>query len=125
VYEGGESERLDNLAISCGKSGILNVLSHFGMIDLDTSASKSNTIKVSETFWQRSSKSGIFIWCKSSGDLVKKGEIIGMIKDPYGYNKIEIKSRYSGIIIGHNNASIVNQGDALFHIGKDQNETSF
>ncbi len=125
VYEGGESERLDNLAISCGKSGILKVLSHFGMIDLGMLESKNKTTKISETFWQRSSKSGIFIWCKSSGDLVKKGEVMGIIKDPYGYNKIEIKSKYSGIIIGHNNASIVNQGDALFHIGKDQNETSF
>ncbi|HMP31147.1 MAG TPA: succinylglutamate desuccinylase, partial [Saprospiraceae bacterium] len=60
---------------------------------------------------------GIFIWTKCSGSYIDKGEVLGFIKDPYGYSKTEVICKYAGYIIGHNNASVVNHGDALFHIG--------
>ena len=82
-------------------------------------------IKINKTYWQRSTKSGIFIWSKCSGEFVNKGEILGVIKDPFGYTKTDMICRYSGYIIGHNNASVVNQGDALFHIGIEYEKSGF
>ena len=69
------------------------------------------------TDWTRAKQSGIFIWNKSSGDVIEKGTVLGVIKDPYASKYYEVVSKTEGIIIGHNNASVVNQGDALFHIG--------
>ena len=127
VYEGGESVRLNGPAIDCGKQGVLNVLSHLGLISLPETIyfSNQNIIKITDSYWQRASKSGIFIWSKCAPAFITKGEQLGTIKDPYGYNVTPVLSKYSGYIIGHNNASVVNQGDALFHIATEYEEDGF
>ena len=53
------------------------------------------------------------------GEKVKKNQVIGIITDPYGEHEQKQKSPKSGFIVGLNNISIVNKGDALFHIGEE------
>lgn len=123
VFEGGESVRFDGLSIGKGKRGVLRVLHALGMIKYKTNLKQS--LQINKTNWQRASMSGIFIWEKSSGERVEKGDRLGEIKDPYGSKNVVILSKYTGQIIGHNNASVVNSGDALFHIGHDEDIIGF
>lgn len=122
VYEAGESIRLNGFAITNAIHGINNVLAHFGMIDNPNPSFAHNKYHVQKTSWIRASFSGLFIWTKSSGQAVMKGEPIGFIKDPFGNKSVTVTSTKDGHIIGHNNASVVNQGDALFHIGYEVKE---
>jgi len=123
VYEGGESVRLDGLSIHIGLKGLKNCLQHLGMFEYNKAGQKKeNTRIIKKTSWVRANYSGIFIWIKSSGQKVEKGEKLGNIHDPYGQKSIDVISHRSGYIIGHNNASVVNQGDALFHIGYEYEE---
>ncbi len=117
VYEAGESIRLDGLAISRGQEGIQNILEHFKFVDQENKITPQNTIRIKKTSWIRASFSGIFIWSKKSGNYVQAGEPLGSIKNPYGTKTATVVAKKDGFIIGHNNASVVNQGDALFHIG--------
>ena len=48
---------------------------------------------------------------------VKKKDVIAKIVDPFGKFQTKIKAPKDGIIIGHSNAPVINQGDALFHLG--------
>lgn len=48
---------------------------------------------------------------------LEKGDVLGIITDPYGGPETKVKARKDGIIFGHNNKPVINQGDALFHIG--------
>ena len=59
----------------------------------------------------------MFRWFRQSGDSVTLGEALGSINDPNGSSEIIVYSTKTGTLFGHNNASVVNQGDALFHIG--------
>ena len=122
VYEGGESIRLCGFSIQRGKEGIRRVMDYLGYKNGDDVGEIPNTTIIKKSTWVRATQAGIFIWSKSSGHYVKKGEPIGLIKNPYGTKMITIFSKYDGHIIGHNNASVVNQGDALFHIGRTDNE---
>jgi hypothetical protein len=117
VYEGGESVRVNKNAIDYGVIGIIKVMTALKMIDYPNSLPQKVSVELKNSDWLRASKSGIFIWSKKSGDAVKTGDILGVIKDPYGTNSIEVISKLTGYIIGHNNAAVVNQGDPLFHIG--------
>lgn len=117
VFEGGESIRLDGYSIDVGIKGILRVLKHFKMIKEKIQEPDYKVITIKKTSWLRAPFSGMFIWSQSSGTFVKVGEPIGMIYDPFGTKSVTVTSKYEGYIIGHNNASVVNQGDALFHIG--------
>ncbi|MBI3135762.1 MAG: succinylglutamate desuccinylase/aspartoacylase family protein [Bacteroidetes bacterium] len=115
VFEGGESLRMDEFSINEGLRGIVCVLAAKGMIKSDPP--KMDTVVFETSSWLRAHRSGIFVHYKQSGDHVKKGQVLGIITDPYGGPETKVKARNNGIIFGHNNKPVINQGDALFHIG--------
>lgn len=115
VFEGGESLRYDAFAIREGMAGLKRLLQRKGMIS--AKATKKEPQLFRRTKWVRAEKAGMFLWLKSSGSKVEKSEIIGQINGPYGKSDtIWVKAAETGTIIGHNNAPVVSQGDALFHI---------
>lgn len=115
VFEGGESLRYDALSIEKGLDGLKRVLVQRGMLK---GRAKNKKVRIfQKTKWVRAEKAGMFLWIKCSGNPVEKGDVIGQINGPYGKSKtIWVKAKEKGIIIGHNNAPVVSQGDALFHI---------
>lgn len=115
VYEGGEALRLDGLAIESALKGIRRILTKHGMLEGKCEA--ANCIEFRKSGWVRAKQAGIFIWSKSSGAKVSKGETIGSIYDPYGQTRSAVQASRDGYIIGHNNTPVVHQGDALFHVG--------
>ena len=116
AFEGGESGRFDGLSISRALQGIKNVLIANEMTE-GTLNLLDNLIYINEDKWIRASSSGLFVWSRSSGQFINKGEILGTITDPDNIKVDQVKSKFSGYIIGHNNASVVHIGDALFHLG--------
>lgn len=125
VYEAGESIRLSGMAIDEGKRGIIKTLEGLGVLPPKFNYPQRPSILVKDTSWQRANTSGIFVWERCSNDLIQKGDVLGLIKDPYGNKSNVVLSKFSGYIIGHNNASVVNQGDALFHIATDYEVEGF
>jgi len=118
VFEGGESLRLNELAIEKGINGTLNILRHFNMISKSVEIPKTDkTIEITKRKWIRANIAGLFSIKIKNGEKVKKGQILGHIMDTYGETKFEVKSPTNGYIIAVNNFPIVNMGDALFHIG--------
>ncbi len=124
VFEGGESLRLDGFSINKGIEGLTRLLAIQQMVDRPVAPPK-RTMLIEKSSWVRASESGIFIWNKSSGAFVEKGEPVGMIYDPKGARSVPVLVNRTGYIIGHNNASVVNQGDALFNIGYRYKEISY
>lgn len=117
VFEGGESQRYDALSIEYGLEGLDRLLSYLDMVVGKSKGQPYLRQQFGYQNWVRSPKAGLFLWAKSSGEKVEKGDVLGWINDPYGGKEGKaIKSPVSGHIIGHNNAVVVNQGDALFHI---------
>lgn len=114
VYEGGENARLDGFSIEQGLMGLRRLMVAQGMLDGDLMTQTSRHF--SQSTWLRAGKSGLFRWQKNSGHAIRKGEPLGVINDPYGMDEIPVIAPRSGYIIGHNNAPVVNTGDALFHI---------
>jgi predicted deacylase len=124
VFEGGESLRLDGFSINKGIEGLTRLLAVQQMIERPV-APPRRCILIEKSSWIRAGESGIFIWSKSSGAYVEKGEPVGMIYDPKGARSMSVIVHRNGFIIGHNNASVVNQGDALFNIGYRFKEISY
>jgi hypothetical protein len=120
VYEAGEGLRVDELSISVGISGVLNVLAFLGMARRRRAKPRQPVLATSSR-WVRAEESGLFRPFRDIGDHVRAGDRIGVVADPYGEHETEIKASSSGIIIGRANIPAVNQGDALFHIAKVEN----
>ena len=116
VYEGGESLRFDEPTAQKGINGTLRFLNALGMTDKNPKPSHK-TIVCNRTSWIRAKASGLFHATVESGTAIKKNQIIGHITDPFGDFDVKIKATFNGYIIGVNNKPVINQGDALFHIG--------
>ena len=115
VFEGGESSRFDYLSIKEGINGCLRLMMQFKMIDLEVP--KHTTVLLEKSIWIRAKSSGLFHTSKINGSSVLKGDIIGRICDPYGEFNEKLISPSDGYIVGINNQPVVNQGDALMHVG--------
>lgn len=122
VFEGGESIRINGFAISSAMYGLENILHYLEMLEIAPNKLHHKRQHIRKSTWIRASFSGLFIWTKSSGQEVVKGEPIGFIKDPFANKSVKVLSSRNGFILGHNNASVVIQGDALFNIGYNAHE---
>lgn len=115
VFEGGESSRFDYFAINEGINGCLRLMKHLGMIK--TEIPNNPAVTLHKTTWIRAKSSGLFHTSKTNGIHVRKGEIIGAICSPYGEIEQKLLAPFDGYIVGINNMPVINQGDALIHIG--------
>jgi predicted deacylase len=115
VYEGGESMRFDYLAINEGVNGCLRLMNSLGMIDFEVPDNPS--VKITKNTWVRANRSGLFHMSVNNGAPVDKGDLLGIVFDPFGHSEEKIVSPVDGYIVGINNQPVVNQGDALIHIG--------
>ena len=121
VFEGGEALRYDGYSISIGTEGIKRVLKAKGMINTAPEVKHVKRL-FKKTAWIRAADAGMFLWTKSSGQRVIKGEPLGELSEPYGHRTHTVTANRNGYIIGHNNAPVVNQGDALFNIGYENED---
>lgn len=119
TYEGGENQRYDGLSLQFGVDGIKRILGHYGLASARANLVQSPEIKdITKSTWLRASRAGLFRWYKPSGHYVRKGEPLGVICDPRGILADKrVFAAKNGYIIGHANAAVVSQGDAIFHIG--------
>ena len=119
VFEAGESMRFDDYAIMEGMQGILNVLKHFEMITkIDpVYVERHTSIHLQERKWLRAPTAGMFIPGITNGSEIKKGQEIGMITDTYAKRAKRIKAPFDGYVVCINHQAVVNQGEALFHVG--------
>ena len=116
VFEGGESARFSEQAISHGVDGTLRLMKHLGIRN-DAPEPDYRNQQFMHSTWIRARSSGIFQNLVSGGDEIHKNQVVGYITDPFGDYKVTLKSHTSGFVISLNNNPIVHQGDAIMHIG--------
>ena len=126
LFEGGKSLHVDKEVTETGVAGALRIMHHLEIRDFSKeidafgpSIPKREPMILHNTQWMRAKHSGMFHPFASLGKAVRKGEVLGSISGPFGYFERNIKASHSGYLICINEAPIVNQGDAIFHISKD------
>ncbi len=116
LYEGGESSRFDEEVIEVGVAGAKRVLKYLGMVN-EAEDPPRQSVVLQKTTWVRARVSGMFRARVKNGVYVRKRQRLGIITDPYGDFERSVLSPFSGHIICVNYQPLVNQGEALFHIG--------
>ncbi|MCL6266751.1 succinylglutamate desuccinylase/aspartoacylase family protein [Flagellimonas myxillae] len=117
VFEAGESMRFDESCIEEGVLGVQNVLIAMGMLSKKSNRKKRKSIHLQRTRWVRASRAGMFIPQVENGMAVTKGQTLGMVTDTYAKKNKKIKAPFDGYVFCINHQAVVNQGDALFHLG--------
>lgn len=118
LFEGGKSAHIDSQITIEGVEGSKRFLEHLGMLSSKqiVTEPKNKTTFIKKSSWIRANSSGMFHEEVKINDFVTKGQLLAIISDPYGQVEHKVKAPNSGFIINVNDASIVYQGDAIFHI---------
>ena len=118
LFEGGKSNSIDAIVSNTGVNGSKRVLHHLGMLrsKFKVTSPKKASVIITQSKWIRAHASGMFKTAIKVGDFVGRKEVIGHITDPYGKIHYSVKSNSEGYVINVNEAPLVYQGDALFHI---------
>ena len=118
VFEGGESMRFDEFSITDAIRGIKNVLAHFKMLP-KKERTHSKSLHLERTKWLRAPRAGMFVPSIANGSTVIKGQCLGMVTDTVAKKSKEIKAPFEGVVFCINHQAVVNQGDAIFHMGME------
>lgn len=128
LFEGGKSQESDKNVILSAVNGAIRVFHHLGMLQDESlvQPDEKPTHIIKHSKWVRAKYSGLLHPRVTIGKRVEKGEMIASITDPYGTMRHKVNSPNDGFVININHSPLVYQGDAIFHITKDerQNEPS-
>lgn len=116
LYEAGEAFRFDELSIRTGLRGVVNVMRSIGMLTSRPSKASHQIFKASASKWVRAPISGMQIKSTVVGRQISKGDVLGVVSDPFGDMEEAVRSPVSGLVIGRLNHPLVYQGDALYHV---------
>jgi len=122
LYEAGEALRFDEAAIDIGVRGIVDVMYALEMLPTGKAGRRSHSkaVVAESSTWIRSPESGIFRTTRPLGRQVHKGDVLGVVADPFGERETNVTASVDGVIIARMNLPLVNAGDALFHIARVQ-----
>lgn len=118
LFEGGKSLDINDVVTKEAIEGTKRFLSHLDMLNPRKKAisNEKKTIYIEKSNWVRAKHSGLFHGLTAIGSFVKKGDLLATISDPYGKVEHKVKAPHAGFIINVNDAPIIYQGDAIFHI---------
>lgn len=120
LFEGGKSLDINHDVTHEGVNGAKRFLQHFDMLSPRKKPIEAagTSICIDKSGWVRARHSGLFQHKAKAGEFVHKGDVIACITDPFGKFEQKVKAPNGGYIINANDAAIVYQGDAIFHISQ-------
>lgn len=119
VYEAGEALRFNEVSIRAGVRGIVAVMRELGMLPrLKKRRERPAPLIAKSSTWVRAPQSGILRALTPLGRVVEKGQVMGVVADPFGEKEEEVIATTAGMVVGRTNIPLVNEGEALFHIAR-------
>ena len=116
TVEAGGPSQLELAEVKHGVKGIETLLTTLGMVKKRRFRSDPEPVYYRST-WVRADNGGILLADVSLGSSVRKGDLLGTITDPMSNARSELRSPYSGRIIGMARNQVVMPGFAAFHVG--------
>lgn len=121
LFEGGKALDIDTEVVETGVQGTIRFLDNLNMLGTSfRSELPSHSMnRITNSSWVRAQYSGLFHNFVANGAFVKEGDELGKITDPYGLIEEPVLAPNDGYIICQNQAAIVFQGDAVYHISTE------
>lgn len=122
TLEAGGPSQLELNEVKLGVKGIETLVHTLGMFKKRRLWGDPEPVYYKSS-WVRADNGGILLADVSLGSTVRKGDLLGTITDPMNNARSELRSPYSGRIIGMARNQVVMPGFAAFHVGIQTDET--
>lgn len=121
TLEAGGPSQLELNEVKLGVKGVETLVNTLGMIRKRRLWGEPEPVYYRSS-WVRADNGGILLADVSLGSTVQKGDLLGTITDPMNNARTELRSPYSGRIIGMARNQVVMPGFAAFHVGIQTDE---
>ena len=121
TVEAGGPSQLELSEVKHGVKGIETLLTTLGMTKKRRRWGAPEPVYYRSS-WVRADNGGILLSDVTLGSTVRKGDLLGSITDPMSNARTELRSPYSGRIIGMARNQVVMPGFAAFHVGIEADE---
>jgi len=121
TLEAGGPSQLELNEVKLGVKGIETLVNTLGMVKQRRLWGDPEPVYYRSS-WVRANNGGILLTDVSLGSTVRKGDLLGTITDPMNNARTELRSPYSGRIIGMARNQVVMPGFAAFHVGIQTDE---
>jgi len=121
TLEAGGPSQLELNEVKLGVKGIETLVNTLGMVKKRRLWGEPEPVYYRSS-WVRADNGGILLADVSLGSTVRKGDLLGTITDPMNNARTELRSPYSGRIIGMARNQVVMPGFAAFHVGIQTDE---
>jgi hypothetical protein len=121
IYEAGLPLRFEPAEIARGVEGVRNVMIHLGMIAGEATAPTPASHVFASSRWLRApaGNGGVFYPDRALGDVVRAGEPVAHIDDPFSDVRYQVRAPADGTIIGMAVPQVVFSGYALLHVARN------
>jgi predicted deacylase len=116
TLEAGGPSQLELGEVKLGVKGVETLVNTLGMMRKRRLWGDPEPVYYRSS-WVRADNGGILLSDVSLGSTVRKGDLLGTITDPMNNARSEIRSPYSGRVIGMARNQVVMPGFAAFHVG--------
>ncbi|MFI5322532.1 MAG: succinylglutamate desuccinylase/aspartoacylase family protein [Thermodesulfobacteriota bacterium] len=116
VYEGGESRKLSEFAVSECVNGILRLMDYLDMTR-GGAPERNDTRVIDRSSWLRAERSGSYSLHIDCGCEVKKGDLLARISPEEGGDGVSLLAEESGYALCVRSANEVRKGDPLINLG--------
>ncbi len=119
LFEAGETGKFSREFSEAGYRGVRNVLEQMGMLSRKKNRPRpSYQVIVKNSDWVRAERGGILDLFFHPGQLVYKGDVLGVILNPFGKTVTKIRSPYTGMLVGVSTQPLAIPGTGICHIAR-------
>jgi hypothetical protein len=121
IYEAGLPLRFEPDEIARGVQGVQNVMIHLGMVTGTASEPTPAARIYSSSRWLRApvGQGGVFYADKPLGAVIRAGDIVAHIDDPFTDERHVVTTASAGTIVGMGVPQVVFSGYALIHVARN------
>ena len=114
--EAGEALKIEPGVVELGVRGVLNVLSHLGMVNTRPARPAYQTT-VERSHWVRSQWGGLLRFHVAPGSLVDEGMALATCDGFFRDESPSVRSPVSGIVLGMTTLPVIRPGEPVCNIG--------
>jgi hypothetical protein len=117
TLEVGNPSTFQKTLIRSGVDGIHNVLCHLGMIQDEIMTTENDTILCKKSYWIYTDEGGLLTIPVDLRQMVKKGELIAILRDIFGNKVKDYFAPEDGVVIGKSVSPVNQSGGRILHLG--------
>lgn len=115
ILEAGEVWKIEPIVVEVGVRGVMNVLKSLEMVRGKPMPPRVQT-RIKRTTWVRAERGGTLSFTVNPGELVEKGQVLGVNFNIFGDERRQIMAPCDGIVLGMTTMPLVKPGDPIFHL---------